>query len=222
MSRKKPPAPPQPPARAKTRRERAVTPEEASLWAQVAASIGPAMKVKARVRAVADRPAPEPPAPPAVRAEGAPPSKSQPARVLQKPPPAPPARPKPPPIAEFDRRKVRHIASGKIEIDARLDLHGLRQGEARQRLVGFIHSAHQRGLRTVLVITGKGSGAGSDPLAGALGEPQRGVLRRLVPQWLDGPELRLFIVSFTTASIRHGGEGALYVRLRRADRLTSA
>lgn len=132
--------------------------------------------------------------------------------------PVQPVKPKAPPIAEFDRRKVRHIASGKIEIDARLDLHGLRQAEARHRLIGFIRGAQDRGLRTVLVITGKGVGASADPLAGALGEPQRGVLRRLVPQWLDSPDLRALVVSFTTAAIKHGGEGALYVRLRRADR----
>lgn len=125
---------------------------------------------------------------------------------------------KPPVLAEFDRRKVRHIARGKTEIDARLDLHGLRQSEARYRLVGFLHSARDRGHRTVLVITGKGGSAAVDPLAHALGEPQRGVLRRLVPQWLQEPELRMLVVSFTTASIRHGGDGALYVHLRRGDR----
>ncbi len=107
---------------------------------------------------------------------------------------------------------------GKTEIDARLDLHGLRQGEARHRLIGFLHSAQGRGYRTVLIITGKGSGATADPLAHALGEPQRGVLRRLVPQWLQEPDLRAIVVSFTTAGVRHGGEGALYVHLRRQDR----
>lgn len=215
MKGKKPPAasPPKP------RRDRNVTADEAALWAQVAATVGPT-KGKAHVRRLRVAPAVEdaPRAAPQLEPERA--------RLVQPAPqpsvkvagkPAQPAKPKAPAIAEFDRRKVRHIASGKTEIDARLDLHGMRQGEARQRLIGFIHSAHSRGLRTVLVITGKGAIAAADPLAGALGEPQRGVLRRLVPQWLE-TELRALVISFTTAAIRHGGEGALYVRLRRGDR----
>ena len=215
MTGKKPPE--GPPARG--RRDRKVTADEASLWAQVTATVGPA-KGKPHVRQA--RVAPEANAAVGLRrgeprqAQVLPPMPELPAKAATKPAQA--ARPKAPPIAEFDRRKVRHIASGKIEIDARLDLHGLRQGEARQRLIGFICSAQQRGLRTVLVITGKGAAASADPLAGALGEPQRGVLRRLVPQWLDGPDLRAVVISFTTAAMKHGGEGALYVRLRRADR----
>lgn len=215
MTGKKSPEPP----RSKSRRDRTITADEASLWAQVTATVGP-KKGKPHVRRLRTSPEAgiasedvQPPGP--QRREIRAPVPEQAAKASSKPVPI--AKPKAPPIAEFDRRKVRHIASGKIEIDARLDLHGLRQGEARQRLIGFIRSAQERGLRTVLVITGKGVGASADPLAGALGEPQRGVLRRLVPQWLDSPDLRAAVISFTTAAIRHGGEGALYVRLRRAD-----
>jgi DNA-nicking Smr family endonuclease len=59
----------------------------------------------------------------------------------------------------------------------------------------------------VLVITGKGK-------MGA--ESERGVLRRQVPQWLSLPEFRSLVVGFEEAHIGHGGEGALYVRVRRA------
>jgi DNA-nicking Smr family endonuclease len=212
------------------RRDRKLTPDEASLWSQVAASIAPEKKAKPRVRrrgAAAEAPAAVP-AP--VDVEQAPaPRRRQPEpeadpaaerlRAASARPYVPvvstPAKSKAPPLAEFDRRKVRHIARGKVEIDARLDLHGLRQSEARYRLVGFLHAAQSRGHRTVLVITGKGSTTPVDPLAHALGEPQRGVLRRLVPQWLGEPDLRAMVVSFTTASLRHGGDGALYVHLRR-------
>jgi DNA-nicking Smr family endonuclease len=114
---------------------------------------------------------------------------------------------------------VRQVASGRVAIDARLDLHGQRLKEARGNLHAFLLASQARGARTVLVITGKGGSAGEhDNLAGALGEPQRGVLRRSVPQWLSEPELRTVVLSFTTASIRHGGEGALYVQLRKGGR----
>jgi DNA-nicking Smr family endonuclease len=212
-------------------RDRKLTSEEESLWAQVAASIAPDRKAKPRVRKrgrAAEIVAPEltseadastkpasRSAPVAPREEES--AAARPRSAAAKPfvPPQASPKPKAPPLAEFDRRKVRHIARGKVEIDARIDLHGLRQSEARYRLIGFLHSAQARGHRTVLVITGKGSTTPVDPLAYALGEPQRGVLRRLVPQWLGEPDLRTLVVSFTTASLRHGGDGALYVHLRR-------
>jgi len=68
----------------------------------------------------------------------------------------------------------------------------------------------------LLVITGKGGEVETrDHLARILGEPERGVLRRSVPQWLEEPEFRAIVLSYTTASVRHGGDGALYVRLRK-------
>src|ERR1019366_4885255 len=92
----------------------------------------------------------------------------------------------------------------KQAIDARLDLHGLTQSEAHAALLRFLRSAGARDARLVLVITGKGRG----------GEP--GVLRRQVPQWLGLPEFRSLVLGFEDAHVTHGGEGALYVRLRRA------
>ena len=96
------------------------------------------------------------------------------------------------------------VARGKEAIDGRLDLHGLTQSEAHSALLRFLRNANARDARLVLVITGKGRGA----------EP--GVLRRQVPQWLDLPEFRAMVIGFEDAHIAHGGEGALYVRLRRA------
>jgi DNA-nicking Smr family endonuclease len=95
----------------------------------------------------------------------------------------------------------------------------MRQSDAHMRLRGFLLDAHARGLKTVLVITGKGGEAQKgDYMADAFGQPRRGVLRRNVPAWLDEPELRAVVVGYTTAGVRHGGEGALYVQLRRSQR----
>jgi DNA-nicking Smr family endonuclease len=95
-----------------------------------------------------------------------------------------------------------------MEIDARLDLHGMTQIRAHRALFGFLQRAHHDGLAFVLVITGKGK-------MGAA-ESERGVLRRQVPQWLALPEFRSLVVGFEEAHIGHGGEGALYVRVRRS------
>jgi DNA-nicking Smr family endonuclease len=98
------------------------------------------------------------------------------------------------------------VARGKDEIDGRLDLHGLTQSEAHAALLRFLRTASSRGARLVLVITGKGARAA---------EGERGVLKRQVPHWLAQPEFRALVIGFEDAHIAHGGEGALYVRVRR-------
>ena len=117
----------------------------------------------------------------------------------------------------FDRKRLKRIATGRIEIEARLDLHGLRESEAHMRLRGFLRQAQAQGKRTVLVITGKGriDDDPSTPFDFGADRTPRGVLKRNVPRWLTEPDIAGLVVSFTTAHTRHGGEGALYVHLRR-------
>jgi DNA-nicking Smr family endonuclease len=120
---------------------------------------------------------------------------------------ATPPKPHPPPLAPIGRRERAQLSRGKKDIDARIDLHGMTQTRAHRALFGFLQRAHHEGFTFVLVITGKGR-------LGA--ESERGVLRRQVPQWLALPEFRALVVGFEEANIGHGGEGALYVRVRRA------
>ncbi|MGA8320048.1 MAG: Smr/MutS family protein [Xanthobacteraceae bacterium] len=105
------------------------------------------------------------------------------------------------------------MARGRQAIDARIDLHGMTQRQAHNALMHFVHEAQETGARLVLVVTGKGSGKGSETSCDA--ERERGVLRGQVPLWLALPEFRPFIVGFDEAHVAHGGQGALYVRLRR-------
>ncbi|MEJ2116947.1 MAG: Smr/MutS family protein [Alphaproteobacteria bacterium] len=120
----------------------------------------------------------------------------------------------PPPLAQFDERQRRKLSRNVAPIEARLDLHGMRQLEAHGALRNFLRSCAARGLRHVLVITGKGApeGHSRDHLHG----DERGVLRRVVPHWMKESGLREIVVSFTTAHARHGGQGALYVHLRKS------
>lgn len=125
-----------------------------------------------------------------------------------------PARPTAPPLVDLDRRTRTRIARGTTPIDARIDLHGLRQHEAMDVLRAFIWRAQAMGHRTVLVITGKGARQRApDPYAPswAIGA---GVLRQAVPGWLGAPDMRAAVLSVEPAHLSHGGEGALYVRLR--------
>jgi DNA-nicking Smr family endonuclease len=192
---------------------RQMTEEETELWRHATRTLAP---IKAKGRAP-DLPAPagEP-----ARKAGAPaPRTFKPAAGGKPvPPKAPAAMPRP--LVEFDRRKARQISSGKVVIDARLDLHGLFQRDARARLRAFLFDAVAKGHRTVLVITGKGGPAQSaDPRSDQPDAPPRGVLRRAVPLWLEEPDLREVVSSFTVAGIRHGGNGALYVQLRKPVRV---
>lgn len=191
---------------------RTVTAEEAALWNELARTIE---KTKAKSRVGEREHEASAKAPPPAASAKVEPKPKPPARRPAPSPPQPVR--KPPPLAEFDRRAVRQVASGKTGIDARIDLHGMRQRDARGELRAFLFAAQARGARTVLVITGKGGPPSEhDNLAAALGKPQRGVLRRGVPQWLEEPEMRTVVLSYSTASTRHGGEGALYVQLRKS------
>jgi DNA-nicking Smr family endonuclease len=114
------------------------------------------------------------------------------------------------PVAGLDRRQKQRLARGTETIDGRIDLHGKTQSEAHAALLGFLRRAQADGARFVLVITGKGGASGP----GSSGE--RGILRRQVPLWLRLPEFRLHVLAVEEAHSAHGGEGALYVRVRRA------
>lgn len=115
--------------------------------------------------------------------------------------PAQPDRKKHHPLEKPVKRK---LARGNLALEARIDLHGLIQSDAHGILLDFLLRAHDRGLRHVLVITGKGSSYGSE-----------GALKRAVPLWFSKPEFRFLISSYEPAARQHGGEGALYVRLSR-------
>jgi DNA-nicking Smr family endonuclease len=116
--------------------------------------------------------------------------------------------PPPPPLAPLGRRLKQQLGRGTHAIDDRMDLHGMTQARAHDALVGFLRRAQAADARIVLVITGKGA-SGRDPFG------ERGVLRRQVPLWLRLSPFRELVVGFEQAHIGHGGEGALYVRVRR-------
>jgi DNA-nicking Smr family endonuclease len=120
----------------------------------------------------------------------------------------------PVPQEGFDRGTLRQVKQGKIEIDGRLDLHGMTQAQAHLRLNRFIETAARTGKRCVLVITGKGAPA-DQQARGFLEGSTRGVLRRMTPIWLSARNLAAYVVDYQSALPRDGGDGALYVRLRR-------
>ena len=107
-------------------------------------------------------------------------------------------------FAGIDRANAERLKRGLHRIEARLDLHGKTEAEAHHALAAFIHSSSEAGRRCVLIITGRG-----------LGPTGPGVLKRAVPRWLEGVELRRKILAIAPAQPRDGGAGALYLLLRR-------
>jgi DNA-nicking Smr family endonuclease len=180
------------------RSRRGLTADEHELWSQVTRSVAPLRRVRAPREAEPEKAEPERAKPPVL-----PPSPSAP---VSRPPPSPPLRAPAP--APFDRRLKQRLARGREGLDDTLDLHGMTQAQAHAALVGFLRAARAHDARLVLVITGKGARDG-DFAAG------RGVLRRQVPLWLKSRELREYVVGFDAAHAAHGGDGALYVRVRR-------
>ncbi len=114
-------------------------------------------------------------------------------------------------LVQMDRKARAQLRRGKIRPESRIDLHGMTLARAHPELNRFIYDAHARGRRLVLVITGKGKDRYSDgPIP-----VRRGVLKHQVPHWLTTPPLSRVVLQVAEAHLRHGGNGAYYVYLRR-------
>ncbi|AOO79869.1 Smr/MutS family protein [Bosea vaviloviae] len=179
----------------RSRRGKTLSPADIALWREVARSVTPLPG-----RKPVEPEQPEPAAPTPIMAEATIPAVA--AKLAQ-------SRPAPPPLAPLERRLRTQLRRGQQGVEAVIDLHGMRQDEAHLALRAFLRREQARGCKLALVVTGKG--AAGDSLFGE----ERGVLRRMVPHWLRLPDLRPLVVGFEEAEQRHGGTGALYIRLRR-------
>lgn len=198
-------------------RKRSLSPAEQALWDQIARTATP---LHPKRPAAENKPAPKPPKP--ARAKPEPSALPGPLPTtlriegkgarrnghdLQAPLTQ---RMKEAPV-HMDRKTHAKMKRGKIVPEARLDLHGMTVSQAHIALLNFVVNGHARGLRLILVITGKGKDRDE---AGPI--PTRyGVLRHQVPQWLRMVPLAPLVLQVTTAAQRHGGHGAYYVYLRR-------
>jgi DNA-nicking Smr family endonuclease len=179
--------------------------DDADLWVRIAQTATP-LKNKNRVTRVGA--APKPAVPPKTKTA---------AKVAARAEPAAVPRPSHTPSKSgLDRQTARKLDKGRIAVEAKLDLHGMRQRHAHAALRKFIKWAQVKDYRHVLVITGKGTPRATPE--SFYEEEARGVLRQSVPHWLTHGDLAPLIVSVSEAPRRLGGEGALYVRLRRSGR----
>jgi len=185
-------------------------PHDFHLWAAVAATVDPLRRKGLLKPSHGPLPLPVPEEPPA------PPTKAAPKRQAPRQPFLPPYQAPAPgsaaPDKAVDPAIRKKLGRGKLEIDGRIDLHDMTQSEARGALQRFVHAKVAQGARTVLVITGKGLKSDDDYIAAMTG---RGILRTMLPIWLNEPSLAPLVSGWSMASRGHGGEGAWYVRLRR-------
>ncbi|MGH6892712.1 MAG: Smr/MutS family protein [Dongiaceae bacterium] len=180
--------------------KRRVTPDELELWRHIAQTVRP---IKSRRRTA--KPKEEAPPAPSAKARSAKPAPAP--SVPAKPAPSPPAKPHE--LTHglshgIDRRQAERFRKGKLAIEGRIDLHGRTQQDAHDDLLAFLKRARAAAKRCVLVVTGKG-----------MTTSKTGVLRQAVPRWLNEPAFRPLVLAFDYAEPQHGGEGALYVLLKR-------
>ncbi len=112
--------------------------------------------------------------------------------------------------ADIDRNTAQKFRRGEFKIERRIDLHGYTEDAAWDAVDNFIKNAYIDGLRCVLIVTGKGLPRPENDIY-----TKHGIIRERVPQWLNSPQLRPLILSIAQAQIKDGGEGAVYVLLRR-------
>ena len=136
---------------------------------------------------------------------------------------APTPPPRPTPVADraeaatfsLNHRTRERLRRGKLQPEARLDLHGMRYADARRQVFRFLQQQHRQGVRLTLIITGRGGPRlAGDPPTDA-GMPARGVLRRHLPRWLAEEGLREIVIDCCPAHASHGGDGAFYAYLRK-------
>lgn len=194
------------------KKKRQLHPDEEALWQQVRQTVQPISTKRQNLKHWLD-------GEPKIQTEksvsnDAPAVKTvRPIRQFPAPDYSPPiSRPVPSPAAILaapsliDDKTARKLVKGKQAIDSRIDLHGMTQERAHRVLQDFIFQQYFAGSKILLVITGKG-------------RMQEGILRNAVPRWLREPQLAEFVSAFRMSHISHGGEGALYVRLRNKNRL---
>ena len=174
-----------------------LSPDDRHIWARVAGSVTPRKPKKAALvipgAAVVD-----PPAAPLPRGL----AKPRPAAPAWSPPVVTPPRPRGHP-EELEPRRQRRLSRERDPIEAKIDLHGYGRFQAQDALTAFLMGAQARGYRSVLVVTGQGRRGGT------------GVIRASVHEWLQAPALRGVVSGFAAAARHHGGDGALYVTIRR-------
>jgi DNA-nicking Smr family endonuclease len=179
-----------------------ITPEDMALWRAVTEDVTPIKQKR-----------PSPPDTPPVHVPrknqtiSSAPSVSPPILDPARVPARAPTRAK-----DLDRRTKDKLVKGKMDIEGKLDLHGMTQAQAHEALSRFILKSHQAGKRCVLVITGKGK---KNVHSEEDSHHTRGILRRRLPEWISHPALHDLVLSIETAQPKHGGAGAVYLYLRR-------
>lgn len=183
--------------------QRALSAAEKDLWTHVTQDVTPSTSENATFAAaleqlfnvnetVVKRP-------PRIRASMTPPE------VSSSPPPLSPPSLAPGKMDMMDKRTARRLKRGQLAIDGRLDLHGHVQATAHRALESFLERSFYEAHRTVLVITGKGN----------RGTGQVGILKEAVPRWLNQMPIRDWVTGFSYAAVKDGGDGALYIRIKR-------
>lgn len=195
--------------------KRRLSDDELALWQAVAQSVTPLKRKRSKKPPAGDLSAAPPEPKAATKAQpGKRPRAAKGPAPTPAPAPAPGTAPIPPPLLTpkptpgampgIDKRQGERFRRGQLPIEGKIDLHGRTQAEAHDALQNFLERAFKAGKRKLLVITGKG-----------MTQSKSGILKTNVPRWLNEPAMRRLVLAISDARPEHGGEGALYVLLKR-------
>jgi DNA-nicking Smr family endonuclease len=186
---------------------RGLTTGEQAAWAHLAASVKPLPgKARPKVARAPPAAASAPAVPPAASAKPAKPKPKVPVRPPVLAPPPPKGAEQPGLDSHWDRR----VKGGRIVPDLTLDLHGHTLDTAYDRIMAGIDQARMMDARVVLVIAGR-----ERPVDPADRMAKRGAIRAKLLDWLAASRHADAISAVRRAHIRHGGEGAIYLILKR-------
>lgn len=108
-------------------------------------------------------------------------------------------------VVGLDQMILNKLRAGGLSPEAHLDLHGLNAMQAFEALRGFFKGSWYKGLRTVLVVPGRGRNSPDG----------MGVLREKLQSWLTQDPFKRVVLAFCTAQPHDGGPGSVYVLLRK-------
>ena len=183
---------------------RRLSPEEEALWQKLTQTVTPLRRAKPLPGVPVEA---SPPVEPGAEAPARPRVKG---RIPPMRPVTAPPEPAPAPVPVLDGSWEKRIRSGQLTPDITIDLHGLNLAAAHVRLERLLDEARWHGWRVLLVITGKPR---PTPMPGDT--RRRGAIRAEIGDWLARSAHASRVASVRRAHPRHGGEGALYIILRR-------
>tara|TARA_A200000113_G_C8723155_1_gene309059 strand:+ start:91 stop:630 length:540 start_codon:yes stop_codon:yes gene_type:complete len=109
----------------------------------------------------------------------------------------------------------KELKRGKVQIDRRIDLHGYGLVEAHEKFISEVKKNYNKNKRCLLIITGKGVHKKTESNQYTNPKLFYGKIKNSIINWINEDDLKEYILTYQDAGFEHGGDGALFVYLRK-------